>query len=240
MSEFQDRYVRQNAPAGTYGVTIDEGLRSYMLRIYNYMALGVAFTGLVALFTANSPAILQVIHTTPINWIVMLSPLAFILVLSFGINKLSFGAMQALFWAFSGVMGLSLSSIFLVYTDTSIARVFFIAASMFAGMSIYGYTTKRDLSGVGSFMFMGLIGIVIASLVNLFLQSSALQFAISLIGVVVFVGLTAWDTQNIKQMYVEGESSEIAGKKAISGALRLYLDFVNLFLMLLNLLGNRE
>jgi len=232
--------MRQNATAGTAGVAYDEGLRSYMLRIYNYMALGVALTGLVAMFTANSPALLQVIYGTPLKWVVMLAPLGFVMVLSFGINKLSFAASQMLFWVFSAVMGLSLASIFLVYTGSSIARVFFISASMFAAMSIYGYTTKRDLSGVGSFLFMGLIGIIIASVVNIFLQSSALHFAISFIGVIVFVGLTAWDTQKIRLMYSDVDSSEIAGKKAIMGALTLYLDFINLFLMLLRLLGNRE
>ena len=170
----------------------------------------------------------------------MLSPLAFILVLSFGIHKLKASTAQALFWLFAGVMGLSLAHIFLVFTGASIARVFFITAGTFGAMSLYGYTTKRDLTGWGSFLFMGLIGVVIAMVVNMFIASAALHFAISVIGVLVFVGLTAYDTQRIKNEYNEADSSEIAGKKAIMGALRLYLDFINIFLFLLHLFGSRE
>lgn len=219
---------------------IDVGLREYMLRVYNYMASGLALTGIVAYSVASSQTAMQMIFGSGLFWLVALSPLAFILVLSFGINKMQASTAQIVFWVFSAVMGLSLASIFIVYTQTSIARVFFITAGTFAGMSLYGYTTKRDLTGVGSFLFMGLIGIIIASLVNLFLQSTALHFVISVIGVLVFVGLTAYDTQKIKLMYLESDAAETATKKAIMGAVTLYLDFVNLFMMLLHLFGQRR
>lgn len=219
---------------------IDVGLREHMLRVYNYMASGVALTGIVALLVANSPTMIHAIFGTPLAWVVMLAPLGFVLVISFGIHKLSLFAAQALFWAFAGVMGLSLASIFLVYTGESIARVFFITAASFGALSLWGYTTKRDLSGWSSFLFIGLIGIIIAGLVNLFLQSTGLQFAISVIGVLIFAGLTAYDTQNIKNEYSEFHDRETSGKLAIMGALRLYLDFINLMLFLLQLLGNRR
>ena len=221
-------------------VEIDEGLRAFMLKVYNYMGLGLALTGSVAFFAASSPGLMQAIHGTALSWLVMLSPLAFILVLSFGIQKLRPATAQALFWAFAGVMGLSLSSIFLVYTGTSIARVFFITASLFGAMSLYGYTTKKSLASWGSFLFMGLLGVIIAMIVNIFLASSALHFAISVIGVLIFTGLTAYDTQNIKQQYYEGDGAVIAEKKAIMGALRLYLDFINLFIMLMHLMGQQR
>jgi uncharacterized protein len=220
-------------------VDIDVGLRTHMLSVYNYMMLGLAITGVVAYFAATT-GFYTSIARTPLIWVVMLAPLAFVLVLSYGIQRLNLGTAQLLFWAFSAVMGLSLSTIFLVYTDTSVARVFFITSGTFAGMSLYGYTTKRDLTSMGSFMFMGLIGILIASLVNMFVQSSALDFAISVIGVLVFVGLTAWDTQRIKEMYSVNDDGTIAGRKAVMGALTLYLDFINLFLMLLRLFGDRR
>jgi FtsH-binding integral membrane protein len=226
---------------GADAAMVDEGLRAFMLKVYNYMCLGLGVTGAVAMFTASSEGMMQAIYGTPLAWLVMLSPLAFILVLSFGLNKLSVGATQALFWAFAVVMGLSMASIFMVYTNTSIARVFFITAAAFAGLSLYGYTTKRNLSGMGSFMVMGLIGIIIAMLVNLFLQSSALHFAISVIGVLVFAGLTAWDTQKLKMVYAaQSGDAAVAEKSAIMGALRLYLDFVNMFYFLLHLFGGRE
>jgi len=231
------RYMTQ---AGAAAADIDVGLRQYMLKIYNYMTGGLALTGVVALAVANSPALISAIFGTPLAWIVMLAPLGFVLVFSFRIQRMAPATAQLLYWAFAACMGLSLSTIFLAYTHASVARVFFITAATFAGMSLYGYTTKRDLAGVGSFMFMGLIGLVIASLVNLFLQSTALQFALSVIGVIVFVGLTAWDTQRIKEMYVEGEDAATGTKKAIFGALQLYLDFINLFVMLLQLMGNRR
>jgi uncharacterized protein len=228
-------------PAVGAQVDIDVGLRDYMLRIYNYMASGLALTGIVAYFFAQSGMYLAVAQT-PLIYLVMLAPFGFVLVLSFGINRIQASTAQALFWAFSAVMGLSLASIFLLYTGASIARVFFITAGTFASMSLYGYTTKRDLTAMGSFMMMGLIGIIIASVVNLFIGSSALQFAISVIGVIVFIGLTAWDTQRLKEMYFEIDHSDgqLAGKTAIMGALSLYLDFINLFMMLLQLLGVRR
>jgi FtsH-binding integral membrane protein len=220
-------------------VDIDVGLRNYMLRVYNYMAGGLALTGVVA-YGALASGFYQAIYGTPLIWLVMLAPLGFVLALSFGIQRLSLSTAQLLFWAFAGVMGLSLSWIFIRYTGTSIARVFFITAGTFAAMSLYGYTTRRDLSGIGSFLFMGLVGIIIASLVNMFLASPGLYFAISVIGVLVFVGLTAWDTQQIKEMYWEGDGTAVAGKKAIMGALALYLDFINLFLYLLRFFGDRR
>ena len=236
------------ARAGSAAV-VDEGLRSYMLRVYNYMGIGLVVTGLVAWFsnqaavTADGTALTawgQLLYATPLMWVVALAPLAFVLVLSFGINKLSTGAAQATFWAFAAIMGLSLSSIFMVYTDASIAKVFFITAATFGAMSLYGYTTKRDLTGMGSFLFMGLIGLIIASIVNMFLASSALEFAISAVGVLIFVGLTAYDTQKIKENYSSSYGAEALTKNAIMGALSLYLDFINLFMMLLRLFGNRE
>jgi len=220
-------------------VGIDVGLREYMLRVYNYMASGLALTGIVAYIAAES-GFYASIARTPLIWLVILAPLGLVMLMSFGIQRMQASTAQALFWLFSAVMGLSLASIFLVYTGASIARVFFITAGTFAAMSVYGYTTQRDLSQFGSFLFMGLIGIIIASLVNMFLASSALQFAISVIGVVVFTGLTAWDTQQIKEMYYEGDDYETGSKKAIMGALRLYLDFINLFMMLMQLLGTRR
>jgi uncharacterized protein len=218
--------------AGT-AAAIDEGLRAHMLRVYNYMGIGLAVTGVVARDG-------QAVYGSPLQWVIMLSPFAFILALSFGINKMSFPTAQLVFWGFATVMGLSLSSIFLVYTGASIAKVFFITAAMFGAMSLWGYTTKRDLTSMGGFLFMGLIGLIIAMIVNIFLASSALDFAISAIGVLIFVGLTAYDTQKIKEAYAENIGHEGLGKLAIMGALTLYLDFINLFMMLLRLFGNRE
>jgi len=218
---------------------IDVGLRDYMLRIYNYMASALALTGIVAYVFAYS-GMYMAIARTPLIWLVILAPLGLVMLLSFGIQRLSVAATQGIFWLYAALMGVSLASLFLRFTGTSIAEVFFITAGTFAAMSLYGYTTRRDLSQLGSFLFMGLIGIVIASLVNVFVGSSALQFAISVIGVLVFTGLTAYDTQTIKEMYYEGDGHEIASKKAIMGALRLYLDFVNLFMMLVQLLGVRR
>jgi uncharacterized protein len=238
MAQIDRNYLGRTA--ATTDVAIDAGLRAHMLRVYNYMASGLALTGIVAYAVANTPSLVQAIFGTPLQWVVMLAPLAFVMVLSFGIQRLSFAAAQAIFWVFSVAMGASLASIFLVFTGASIARVFFITAGTFAAMSLYGYTTKTDLSKFGSFLFMGLIGIVIAGLVNIFLQSSALQFAISVIGVVVFVGLTAYDTQRIKEVYYEADDAETSGKKALMGALSLYLDFINLFVMLMQLLGQRR
>jgi FtsH-binding integral membrane protein len=235
------------ARAGSAAV-VDQGLRSYMLRVYNYMTVGLVVTGLVSYFsfaaafdsTGNLTAFGSAIYLSPLKWLVMLAPLAFVMVLSFGINKMSAAAAHLTFWAFAAVMGLSLSSIFAVYTGTSIARTFFISAATFGAMSLYGYTTKRDLTAIGSFLFMGLIGIIIASVVNIFLASSALAFGISVLGVLIFVGLTAYDTQRIKLSYSESFGSDVLRKGAIMGALSLYLDFLNLFMMLLQLTGNRR
>jgi uncharacterized protein len=244
-----DRSMRLSGVAQTQESPLDVGLRQYMLRVYNYMASGLVLTGIFAYGGVKVPALLNMMYAagptgqlqpTMFAYIIMFAPLAFILVMNFGIQKLQASTVQALFWGFAGLMGLSLTHIFLVYTGTSITRVFFIAAGTFASMSLYGYTTKRDLSKFRSFLFMGLMGIVIASIVNIFMQSSAMQFVISVVGVLVFVGLTAHDTQNIKRMYVEGEHSETATKKAVMGALSLYLDFLNLFIMLLHLFGDRK
>ena len=232
-----NRYMTQGQAAVA---DIDVGLRQYMLKVYNFMTGGLAVTGLVAYGVAGSPAILRAIYGTPLQWVVMLAPIGFAMLFGFRIQSMRASTAQILYWAFAAVMGLSLSYIFLAYTGASVARVFFITAGTFAGMSLYGYTTKRDLAGIGSFMMMGLIGLILASLVNLFLHSTALQFTISVIGVIVFVGLTAWDTQRIKEMYSAGDGTEIGTKKAILGAFQLYLDFINLFVMLLQLLGNRR
>ena len=218
---------------------IDQGLRAYMLRVYNYMASGLALTGIVAYLAAVS-GVYASIAATPLIWVVILAPLGFVFFLSARIHKLSVTGAQTTFWLFAAVMGLSLASIFLHFTGESIARVFFITGGTFAAMSLYGYTTKSDLSKWGSFLVMGLIGVMIASVVNLFVASSALQFAISIIGVLVFVGLTAYDTQQIKEMYLESDDAGSMTKKSILGALRLYLDFINMFMLLLQLFGARR
>jgi FtsH-binding integral membrane protein len=231
---------------------MDEGLRAYMLKVYNYMATGILLTGIVSLITfkmavvsVSSTGIVltgfgNAIYNSALMWVVMLAPLAIVFYMSFVINKMGFAKAQTLFWVYAGLMGLSLSSILLVYTGASIARVFFITAATFGAMSIYGYTTKRDLTKFGSFLMMGLIGIIIASLVNIFMKSSMMYFVISVLGVLIFVGLTAYDTQKIKNMYVASDSGELMGKKAVMGALTLYLDFINLMIMLLRLFGQRR
>jgi uncharacterized protein len=222
------------------GALIDEGLRQHMLRVYNYMGLGLVVTGLVAYIVGTTPALYVPIFSTPLKWVVMLAPLAFVLFFSFRMQSMSASGAQTMFWAFCAVMGLSLASVFLVFTGTSIARTFFIAATMFGATSLYGYTTKRDLSQLGSFLIMGLIGVVIASVVNLFLGSTALQFAVSVIGILVFVGLTAWDTQTIKEQYAENFDQESQQKLAVFGAFSLYLNFINIFQLLLTFTGQRE
>jgi len=221
--------------AGRY----DEGLRKYMLSIYNYMASAVLLTGIVALVSASS-GITQALVGSPLIWVVMLAPLGFVLAMSFGLNKMSQGTLNLLFWAYATVMGVSMSTIFLVYTGESIAVTFFATAGAFAGLSLFGYTTKKDLSGFGSFLIMGVIGLIIAGLVNLFLQSSALSFVISGLGVLIFAGLTAYDTQRLKEQYTYLRGTEFMGKAVIMGALSLYLDFINMFMYLLRFLGNRE
>jgi len=222
------------------GAVFDEGLRQHMLRVYNYMGLGLVVTGLVALLVSSTPALYVPIFSSPLKYVVMLAPLAFVLLFSFKMQTMSAASAQAMFWAFCAVMGLSLASVFLVFTGTSIARTFFIAATMFGATSLYGYTTRRDLTQFSSFLIMGLIGVVIASIVNIFLGSTALQFAISVIGIAVFIGLTAWDTQTIKEQYAENFDAESRQKLAVFGAFSLYLNFINIFQLLLNFTGERE
>jgi FtsH-binding integral membrane protein len=252
---FSPDYRAYPTQSATTAAVMDAGLRAYMLRVYNWMSSGLLLTGIVAYAIANTalmnafyPLVPTVtgrwVHSpTPLAYIAMFAPLAFVLVLSFGVNRLSATAVQGIFWAFCAAMGASLTSIFVVYTGASIAEVFFITAATFAATSIYGYTTRADLSKMGSFMMMGLFGLIIASVVNIFMQSSALQFAISLIGVVVFVGLTAWDTQRIKADYVQfayAEGTDLAAKRGVYDALSLYLNFINLFMSLLQIMGVRN
>ncbi len=217
----------------------DAGLGDYMRGIYSYMAGGLAATGAVAYYAASSGLYLK-IAGTPLIWVVLLAPLAMVLFLSFRIQKMSLATAQVTYWIYAATMGLSLSGIFLLYTGESIARVFFITGGTFGAMSLYGYTTKTDLTRFASFLYMGLIGVIIASVVNFWMKSSALQWAVSVMGVIVFVGLTAYDTQKLKALYVAGEEGESLGKKTVMGALTLYLDFINLFLMLLRLFGGRR
>ena len=231
----------------------DEGLRAYMLKVYNYMATGILMTGIIALITFKMSVVTDssgsivgltqvgnAIYMSGLKWLVMLAPLGIVFYMSFGINKMSAAKAQTTFWIFAALMGLSLSSILLVYTGMSITRVFFICSATFGAMSIYGYTTKRDLTKLGSFLMMGLIGVIIASIVNIFMKSSMMYFVISILGVLIFVGLTAYDTQKIKNMYAASDTGELMGKKAVMGALTLYLDFINLFIMLLRLFGLRR
>ena len=232
---------------------IDEGLRAYMLKVYNYMGSGVLLTGVIALMffkmavvTSDGGEIIGLtnfgnsIYNSGLKWVIMLAPLAVVFYMSFGIAKMSAAKAQTTFWVFAALMGASLSSIFLMYTGASITRVFFITAGTFGAMSIYGYTTKKDLTKLGSFLMMGLFGIIIASVVNIFMKSTMMYFVISILGVLIFVGLTAYDTQKIKNMYLASDSGELMGKKAVMGALTLYLDFINLFIMLLRLFGQRR
>ena len=254
------RNYQMRAAAGTRVDTgIDEGLRAYMIKVYNLMALGLAITGVAALgtvmfATTGDPAAAvatlpngklltafgAALYGSPLRWVVMLAPLGLVFFLSARVHTMSLSAAQTTFWIFAALMGMSLSSIFLVYTTGSIVQTFFITAASFGALSLFGYTTKRDLTGWGSFLIMGVFGLIIAMIVNIFLASPALQFAISAIGVLVFAGLTAYDTQKIKEMYFEGDEVLVAGRKAIMGALTLYLDFINLFTFLLSFLGNRE
>jgi hypothetical protein len=251
MSDFDRNLATARSGYRTDQVTIDAGLRAHMIRVYNYMTAGVALTGLVAWLTFSA-AVTQsgsglaltsfghLIFQSPLMWVLVLAPLGLVFALSYGINRISAGTALMLFFVYAGLLGLSLASIFLVYTGASITRVFFISAATFGAMSLWGYTTQRDLTAMGSFMLMGLIGIIIASLVNIFLASNALNWAISVIGVLIFVGLTAYDTQRIKEMYSPMDDGTIAGRKAVMGALSLYLDFINLFLMMLRIFGDRR
>ena len=234
----QDWQTRATARPAQWAA-IEVGLGHYKMGGYNYMGAGLALTGLVA-YLASATGFYQAIYRTPLFWVLVIAPIGLVFLLGMRIQTMSLGAAQATFWAYAGLVGISLGGIFLVYTGVSIAETFFITAAMFLGMSLYGYTTGRDLTQFGSFLFMGLIGIVVAGLVNIFLASPALQFGISIVGVIVFTGLTAWDTQRIKEMYFAGDDDVIAGKKAIMGALALYLDFLNLFMMLLQFMGQRR
>jgi uncharacterized protein len=255
MAQFDNNYAQSGTATRQSGAVVDQGLRSYMLRVYNYMAGGVAVSGLAAYATvyaatggelgrAGRQALTpfgQMIYTTPLKWVIMLAPLAMVMFLSFRVYKMSVGAAQISFWAFAAMMGVSLSSILLVFKLGSITSVFFTTSAAFAALSLYGYTTKKDLSGWGSFLIMGVVGLLIAGLVNIFLQSSALQFAISALGVLIFAGLTAYDTQAIKDNYYAiFHDATAASKGAIMGALNLYLDFINMFTSMLQLFGDRE
>jgi FtsH-binding integral membrane protein len=229
------------ATVGVPSATRDAGLRSYMLSVYNYMASGVLLTGIVALLFANSGMAAQVFQGGGLlPWVIILSPLAIVFAMSFGAQRMKTSTLQVLFWSFAALMGLSMSTVFLVYTGTSIAQTFFAVSAAFLGLSLYGYTTKRDLSGFGTFLIMGVVGILVAMLINLFLQSSALALAISAIGVLLFAGLTAYDTQRIKSMYSYVQGTEMMGKTVIMGALSLYLDFINMFQFLLSFMGDRR
>ena len=249
-------FNRQNIQSRKTSVethVIDEGLRAYMLKVYNYMASGILITGFISLFLfklsvvtsadgsiAGLTSVGNALYNSALMWVVMLAPLGVVFYMSFGIRKMSAAKAQGTFWVFAALMGASLSSIFLIYTGASITRVFFITAGTFGSMSIYGYTTKRDLTKFGSFLMMGLFGIIIASIVNMFMKSTMMYYVISILGVLIFVGLTAYDTQKIKNMYLASDSGEMMGKKAVMGALTLYLDFINLFIMLLRLFGQRR
>jgi FtsH-binding integral membrane protein len=249
------RYGQQQQPAGYAGtqVEVDQGLRTFMLGVYNNMIVGLGISGLVALglnmasvaaYQGTRPVLTPfgaMLYTSPLKWVLMLAPLAFIFVFSFRMDRMSAASARTMFFAFAAVMGASMSSLLLVFTGASVVQVFFITAAAFGGLSLYGYTTSRSLSGMGSFLMMGLIGIVIASLVNIFFASSALQFAISVLGVLIFAGLTAYDTQKLKEMYLYGGfDGEMAAKMSVNGALTLYLDFINMFQFLLSLVGDRR
>ncbi len=247
MAEF-DRSIPQPRTATA---EVDVGLRSYMLRVYNYMASGLGITGLAAVATymaavqtteagrALTP-LGQFLFASNFAWVVIFAPLALVFFLSFRVHRMSVAAAQLTFWVYAALVGVSFASLGLIYAHDSIAQVFFITAASFGALSLWGYTTRRDLTGMGSFLFMGLIGVIIASVVNIFLQSSGMQFVISVVGVLVFAGLTAYDTQKIKEMYTVADSGEVAGRKAIMGALSLYLDFINMFQFLLAFLGDRR
>ena len=241
----QDPRFMASSQAQTVG--IDAGLRSYMLGVYNHMTIGMAITGFFAYFikimSVSQGALTPLgvaLYASPLKWLVMLAPLGMVFWLSARVNKMKPETARNVFYAFAAVMGVSLSSILLVFTGESVVRVFFLTAASFSALSIYGYSTQRNLTGMGSFLIMGLVGLILASIVNIFVASSAMQFIISVVGVLIFAGLTAYDTQQIKLMYMASDSKGTALKKSIMGALRLYLDFINMFIMLLSLLGNRE
>lgn len=253
MSDYDRNVAMRGGYQADRAVAIDQGLRAHMIRVYNYMAGGVALTGALAWITFQYAVVTneagaitaltplgQALFKGPMMWVLILAPLGLVFFLSFRINNLQAGTARALFFLYAGLLGVSLASIFMVYTQASIARVFFISAASFGALSLWGYTTQRDLSGMGSFLIMGLFGLIIASLVNIFLKSSGLDWALSVMGVLIFAGLTAWDTQKIKEFYDPMDDGTVAGRKVVMGALALYLDFINLFLMLLRLFGDRR
>jgi hypothetical protein len=233
-------YLNQTAPGTTADVAIDSGLRAHMLRIYNYMASAVLLSGIVSYLIVNSPALTNLLIKSPLRWAFVLAPLAFVLVMSWRFERMSKTALQGLYWAYAVCIGVSFATILYVYTGTSVARAFFMAAGLFAGLSLYGYTTKADLSKIGTLLMVGMVVVFIASIVNIFLGSSALQFAVSVIGLIVFLGLTAWDTQRIKETYLEFRGTEIEGKIAVMDALGLYMNFVAIFQFLVSLIGQRD
>ena len=240
MSNFNNRSF-SFASAASKSTTYDASLREYMLKVYNHMSLALGISGLIALLTASSPALMSLIFGSPLAWVVMLAPLGFVFFFSYKLNSISAQKAKTYLWIYAALMGLSLSTIFIAYTAASVTRVFFITASVFGAMSLYGYTTKKDLTSMGSFLMMGLFAIIISMIVNIFLKSPALYFAISIIGSLIFIGLTAYDTQRIKQTYYQfAGNSEISNKMAVVGALNLYMDFINLFIMLLRLFGERR
>jgi FtsH-binding integral membrane protein len=246
---FRDPFATQ-ALGQTQAVAFDAGLRAYMLRIYNYMASALTLTGIVALAAANIPAIQELLYNVQdgqivgikgLGYVVMFAPIGLVLWLGMGLSRMSTGTAQVIYWSYAALMGLSLSSIFFAYTGESIARTFFVTAGTFGAMSLYGYTTKRDLSGMGSFLIMGVFGLIIASVVNMFLHSSGLSFAVSVLGVLIFTGLTAYDTQKLKAIYYQmGAGGEMLAKATIMGALSLYLDFINMFMYMLRFMGDRR
>ncbi len=244
MSDFDRNYAAARGFGADRAVAIDAGLRAHMIRVYNYMTGGVALTGVVAWLTyqyaLSDPAFARALFGSPLAFVIMLAPLALVFFLSFRIGQLQASTARLLFFAYAALLGVSLSVIFMVYTHASITRVFFVTAASFGALSLWGYTTRRSLDAIGSFMIMGLFGIIIASLVNIFLRSSGLDWTISVLGVLIFAGLTAWDTQRIKELYSPMDDGTIAGRKAVMGALQLYLDFINMFLFLLRLFGDRR
>jgi FtsH-binding integral membrane protein len=253
MSDFDRNYATLRGVGTDRAVAYDMGLRAHMIRVYNYMASGVALTGVVAWFTYQMAVVTnasgsitgltpfgQALFGSPLMWVLVLAPLGLVFFLSFRIQHLEASTARLLFFVYAGLLGVSLASIFMVYTHASITRVFFISAASFGALSLYGYTTTRSLNAMGSFLIMGLFGLIIASLVNIFLKSSGLDWALSVIGVLIFAGLTAWDTQKIKEMYDVQDDGTVAGRKAVMGALSLYLDFINMFMMLLRLFGDRR
>ena len=241
-NQYDPRTTSRIDPAISVGVpraARDAGLRSYMLKVYNYMASGVLLTGIVALLFASSGMAAQVM-ATPLKWLIILAPLGFVFAMSFGVNRMTTATLQTLFWGFAVAMGLSMSTIFLVYTGVSIAQTFFAVSAGFLALSLYGYTTKKDLSGFGTFLIMGVIGLLVAMVINMFLQSTAMGYAISGIGVLLFAGLTVYDTQKIKSMYAHIAGTDMMGKAAIMSALTLYLDFINMFQFMLAFMGDRR